>query len=206
MVIDTVSYEGDTGRPTPRARASVSRTRGATGDDNKGISRLPDGVDTDQNNVDLSTPLHHAGRAQHLAGGRLPRAAPALEIYEIQGAGLVEPVRGDVVNATDNVVTGVSAGRLLHPDPDARVDGDAETSDGVFVFTGVAPTVAVGDSVDVRGEVEEFFDFTEFGSSPLVTVDSGGNPLPAAWSSTSSPRRPISRSPTPRWSASRGCW
>ncbi|MCP3979617.1 MAG: hypothetical protein GY716_09845, partial [bacterium] len=40
--------------------------------------------------------------------------------------------------------------------------------------------VAVGDQVDVTAEVDEFFDTTELTSSPIVSVDSSGNALPAA--------------------------
>ena len=49
-VVDTVSYEGDTGAPyTERSGAGLEDT-GAEGE---GLSRCPDGVDTDVNNVDF---------------------------------------------------------------------------------------------------------------------------------------------------------
>src|SRR5690606_5223711 len=57
--------------------------------------------------------------------------------------------------------------------------GDVNTSDGIFVFTGAAPTVAVGDQVDVTGQVQEFFELTEIGANPVVTVKASGLPLPA---------------------------
>jgi len=38
----------------------------------------------------------------------------------------------------------------------ATGDGNAATSDGIFVFTSTAPTVSVGDGVSVRGSVAEF--------------------------------------------------
>ncbi len=45
--------------------------------------------------------------------------------------------------------------------PDARADASAETSNGIFVYTGAAPTVQVGDQVDVTATVAEFFNMTE---------------------------------------------
>jgi predicted extracellular nuclease len=67
-------------------------------------------------------------------------------------------------------------------------DGDDATSDALFVFTGTAPDVAVGDSVSINGTVGEF---TPGGASsnnlsttqitgPIITVESQGNALPAA--------------------------
>jgi predicted extracellular nuclease len=87
------------------------------------------------------------------------------------------------------VRTGSSRGFWLQdPSPDA----DTATSEGIFVFTGSAPSVAVGDSVLVSGTVNEFYPLssgettsstsnlsnTEIGT-PSVTVLSTGNPLPA---------------------------
>ena len=48
------------------------------------------------------------------------------------------------------------------------------------MFTGSAPSVAVGDQVDVLGTVDEFFGFTELTDNPVVTIDSAANPLPPA--------------------------
>jgi hypothetical protein len=53
-------------------------------------------------------------------------------------------------------------------------DGNPNTSDGIFVFTGGAPSVSVGDAVDVEGEVDEFFGFTEITGAPQVTVTGTG--------------------------------
>ena len=39
---------------------------------------------------------------------------------------------------------------------DPNGDGDAATSDGIFVFTNAAPTVTVGQLVRVTGVVDEF--------------------------------------------------
>ncbi|HMB53229.1 MAG TPA: lamin tail domain-containing protein, partial [Thermoanaerobaculia bacterium] len=69
---------------------------------------------------------------------------PELEIYEIQGAGLASPFAGTTVTSFDNVVTAVGPDGFAMQTPDARDDFDPVTSNGIFVFTGGAPLVAVG--------------------------------------------------------------
>jgi predicted extracellular nuclease len=101
-----------------------------------------------------------------------------LEIFAIQGSGAASPVVGSVVNTVDNVVTALASNGFFMQTPDARADASDQTSNGIFVFTGAAPTVQVGDRVDVRATVQEFFNLTEL-ASPLVTVDATGQPLPA---------------------------
>ena len=72
---------------------------------------------------------------------------------EIQGAGHVSDYVGQPV-LTTGIVTAVDTnGYYLQ---DAAGDGDARTSDAVFVFTGAAPAVAVGDALSVLGTVGEF--------------------------------------------------
>lgn len=104
--------------------------------------------------------------------------AEDLEIFEIQGSDLFSPFEDSSVFTEDNIVTAVGADGFFIQTPAARSDNDPRTSDGIFVFTGSPPTVSVGDRVDVSGTVEEFFDFTEIGGGPQVTVDSSGNTLP----------------------------
>jgi len=50
---------------------------------------------------------------------------------------------------------------------------------GIFVFN-YDYTVAEGDEVEVTGEVQEYFGFTELGAITDVTVLSSGNPVPDA--------------------------
>ena len=124
-----------------------------------------------------------AGLGAHdCEGGEEPPPPPPVqekEIWQIQGAGLASPLAGQTVKTLDNIVTGVASNGFFIQTPEARVDADAETSNGIFVFTGSAPAVQVGDQVDVTGTVAEFFNFTEI-DGPTVTVDSTGNALPAA--------------------------
>ncbi len=110
---------------------------------------------------------------------------PTVEIHEIQGAGHSAPLAGNSVTTTGIVTARRSNGFYLQdPTPDA----DDNTSDGIFVFTSLAPTVNVGDSVRVSGLVSEFrpggvasanLTTTEI-TGPTTTVLSTGNPLPAA--------------------------
>ncbi|RJP72622.1 MAG: ExeM/NucH family extracellular endonuclease [Comamonadaceae bacterium] len=74
-------------------------------------------------------------------------------IPEIQGPGPVSLRVGEVVS-TQGVVTKLLNNGFFMQDPVG--DGDATTSDGIFVFTSTAPTVAVGQAVLVNGTVGEF--------------------------------------------------
>ena len=109
-----------------------------------------------------------------------PPPPPILEIWEIQGDAASSPYSDLVVDAPDNTVTALASNGFFMQTPVSRTDWNVDTSDGIFVFTGAAPTVAVGDQVDVFGEVTEFFGFTEFTDNSVVTINSTGNPLPPA--------------------------
>ena len=62
-LVDAVSYEGDTGAPYTEGSGTGLEDPGTTGSDNLGISRFPDGTDTDQNNVDFSLRCSTPGAA-----------------------------------------------------------------------------------------------------------------------------------------------
>ncbi|MFJ8196240.1 endonuclease/exonuclease/phosphatase family protein [Streptomyces sp. NPDC096152] len=121
----------------------------------------------------------------------LPVAAHAdsVRIHDIQGTTRTSPYAGQKVTDVAGIVTGVrtygSSKGFWMQDPAA--DDDPATSEGVFVFTGSAPKVAVGDSVTVTGTVSEYVpggtssgnqSVTEI-TKPTVTVVSGGNAVPA---------------------------
>ncbi|SHI28186.1 endonuclease/exonuclease/phosphatase family protein [Streptomyces sp. 3214.6] len=120
----------------------------------------------------------------------LPAHADTVAIHDIQGTTRISPYAGKAVTGVAGIVTGVrtygsSKGFWIQdPNPDA----DPATSEGVFVFTGSTPKVAVGDSVTVTGTVSEFVpggtstgnqSITEI-TKPTVTVLSSGNAVPAA--------------------------
>jgi len=116
------------------------------------------------------------------------------EIFEIQGSGLTSPLEGQNVLTEDNIVTALGTNGFFMQTPDARDDADPETSNGIFVFLSAAPSVAVGDQVDVSGLVVEFFNLTEISTIPdSVSIDGSGNPLPAIVTldeNTPSPNQP----------------
>lgn len=105
-------------------------------------------------------------------------------IHDIQGNNTESPRLGETLTTTGIVTllrtgtnNGGAANSFFIQDP--NVDADPNTSEGILVFTGSAPTVAVGDSVRVTGTVAEFFNMTEISPTTNVTVLSTGNSLPA---------------------------
>jgi uncharacterized protein len=86
----------------------------------------------------------------------------ALRIHEIQGDRHLSPYDGEVVTGVPGVVTARRSNGFYLQDP--QPDDDAETSEGILVFTGGAPpaAAAVGASVLVSGRVDEF----RFADSP----------------------------------------
>lgn len=116
-------------------------------------------------------------------------ASPPVQIHDIQGSGNTSPLVSMMVTTT-GIVTGVKSNGFFIQEPDAMVDADPATSEGIFVFTSSAPpaAAAVGNLVQVSGVVVEFIPsadpfsppLTEISGSPSVSVLSMGNPLPAA--------------------------
>ena len=105
-------------------------------------------------------------------------------IPQIQGSGATSPKVGEVVN-TSGIVTQLLNNGFYLQDPVG--DGNPATSDGVFVFTGSAPTVAVGDSVKLGAKVAEFTSgspaagtLTELTNVSGLTILSSNNSLPLA--------------------------
>lgn len=114
-----------------------------------------------------------------------PPPVTVREIFEIQGNGNASAYANQIVETRDNIVTAVGPDGFFIQMPDFRADADPSTSNGIYVFTSSAPTVAAGDQVDVKGTVVEFFDMTEFTSNGLVvTIDAHNMPLPAYFTLT----------------------
>jgi len=176
-VIDAVSYEGDT--VAPYTEGSGTGLEDDPGVVSAGISRFPDGFDTDRNNVDLSLRCSTPGLPNTAFSAGCAQDGDALGIFDIQGSGFTSPFVGQTVTTRGNVVTGITVDGFFLQTPTADTDGDAQTSDGIFVFTDTPFGVEVGQVVDLTGEVVEFFDLTEIGSNPLIAVVGTGAPLPA---------------------------
>jgi predicted extracellular nuclease len=109
---------------------------------------------------------------------------PLIAIHDIQGATHISPKNGQFVS-TQGIVTAKRSNGFYLQDPNP--DSDPATSEGIFVFTSSAPSVNVGDKVTVVGTVSEFrsggststnLTTTEL-TSPVITLLSAGNALPA---------------------------
>ncbi len=108
-----------------------------------------------------------------------------VRIHDIQGAAHISPLNGQAVSNVPGIVTVRRSNgfNMQDPNPDANI----ATSEAIFVFTGSAPTVNVGDSVQVSGTVAEFraggasglnnLTSTEI-TGPTIAVVSTGNTLP----------------------------
>ncbi len=103
-----------------------------------------------------------------------------LAIHTIQGNGATSPFAGNAVS-TRGIVTLLKSNGYFLQEPDATVDADANTSEGIFVFTSTAPTVTVGSDVTVSGTIEEFGTGgtnTEITTVTNTIINSTGNSLP----------------------------
>ena len=111
---------------------------------------------------------------------------PPLKIYDIQGEGHRSALIGQTVS-TAGIVTAVAFNGFYLQD--AEGDGNDNTSDGIFVFTGDTPDFAVGDELALTGEVAEFIpggtdtgnlSITQLTNIADTTVLSSDNDLPEA--------------------------
>src|SRR5215510_2184003 len=73
-----------------------------------------------------------------------------IAIHDIQGSGSVSPFVGQAVTTT-GVVTAIKSNGFFLQTPDAQIDNDPKTSEGIFVFTSSAPasSVVVANSMRV---------------------------------------------------------
>ncbi|MGY1593895.1 ExeM/NucH family extracellular endonuclease [Geodermatophilus sp. SYSU D00708] len=99
---------------------------------------------------------------------------PTHEIGQVQGTGAATPLAGRQVTVRGVVVADLPGFSGFYVQAS---DGDDATSDGVFVFSPVP--VALGDTVAVSGEAQEFQGQTQIAARSDVTVCATGSPLPA---------------------------
>jgi predicted extracellular nuclease len=167
-------FEGSGPTPAPRnTNANLRAHEGCT--------------DTNNNAGDFATgsPDPRNSATPFLDCSAPPPPTPELYIHEIQGSGSASPYVGQTVKTQLTIVTGLKSNASIQ-EPDADADSDPNTSEGVFVFTSSAPSVAIGDAVIVRGTVAEFIPsadpnsppVTEISGSPTITLISSGNALP----------------------------
>ncbi len=182
-IVDFVGYGG--------ASCSETSPTSAPGNTTAVLRRFGGCLDTDNNNDDF------------VVGTPMPRnsASPIndctpdpVAIHDIQGNGLTTPLAGMLVSTTGIVTARKSNGFFLQT---PVVDADPNTSEGIFVFTSVAPTVVVGDAISVLGEANEFFNLTQINTlASFITVSSSGNALPTPVGLTTSilnPNGPVTQ-------------
>jgi len=92
-------------------------------------------------------------------------------IYEIQGQSSNSPFDGQIVK-TRGIVTAVFDRSFFIEE---RPGGAWR---GIYVWINGTPSVSVGDSVEVTGEIDEYYNTTEFTNNPTVTVLTSGLSLP----------------------------
>lgn len=90
-------------------------------------------------------------------------------IQRIQGTAHRSPLAGKLVGNVAGVVTAKSGNGFWFQS--TQPDSDPATSEGLFVFTSSAPTVAVGDAVTVKGTVVEFRPGGSGGTDNLTTTE-----------------------------------
>ncbi|QDQ29222.1 nuclease [Chitinimonas arctica] len=147
--------------------------------------------DSNSNSADFSTGMpvpRNRATAPHLCGDDGGPVEPVqARIHDIQGRAHLSPLKGRQVVQVPGVVTALMSNGFFMQD--AEPDNDPVTSEGVFVYTGSAPTVQVGDAVQVNGLVTEYrpggsnaaenLTTTEI-TAPTVRMISHGNALPVA--------------------------
>ena len=180
VLIDTVSYEGDTA--APYTEGSGAGLEDDPNDEGKSISRCPDGTDTDQNNVDFLFTDSTPGVENVCEPPPPPEMCgdPYTPIYQVQGNGSASPLV-DTEVTIEGVVTSDfqldSQLRGFHIQ-DMYGDSDPNTSDGIFIYLPATSTdVNIGDHLRLRGTVKEYYDLTELSNISMVMTCSTGNPI-----------------------------
>ena len=187
-IVDYVGFgstaNASEGSPTPppsNTTAVIRLLAGCTDTDNNNANFVA-GAPTPRNTTSPLNACNGSGGGGTGGGTTTPTAA---KIYDIQGTGSTSPlVNASVI--TSGVVTKVNNNGFYLQDP--LGDGNALTSDGIFVFTSTAPTVVVGNLVQVSGKVTEFnvgsasnalslaHTVTEI-TAPTITVQGSGQSI-----------------------------
>lgn len=92
-------------------------------------------------------------------------------IGEVQGDKIVSPFDKESVRLTGIVTARTRSGFFLQT-PDDKIDGNAETSEGIFVFTKSEPggDATIGNLVSVTGMVTEYRPKAETASLPITEL------------------------------------
>lgn len=167
-IIDMVGYGNANSYETLAApKASVSLSINRTG-----------GVDTDNNSVDFTT-----AAPTPTPSGYTPPPPTDLglkTIEEIQGTGDASPFVGNDTLTTKGIVTasyptgGFNGFYIQTPGSGGAIDMATHTeSDGLFVYsagTNSVNTVAVGEYVQVKGSISEYYGLTQITPTTAASV------------------------------------
>lgn len=142
-----------------------------------------------------------AGIADGSASGTI-RNDDRYFIWQVQGAGNCSPLvttgacnagnlAGPAVDLRASVVTAVGADGYVLQTPDAEADADPRTSNGIYVFDPAgAASLQVGDLVEIRGRVKEYYGLTEIDQVESRTVRAQGQALPTPVEFSEAANRP----------------
>ncbi|RZU31524.1 ExeM/NucH family extracellular endonuclease [Blastococcus saxobsidens] len=180
-VLEFLSYEGELTATDGPAAGTTSTDIGVS---EEGV---PEGQSLSRTYDATSDALVWAGRAPATRGTVNPAGTtepepepepavcdvtPTHEIGAVQGSGAQPELAGQEVTVRGTVVGDVPGLSGFHLQ-DVDGDGDAATSDGIFVFSPVA--VDLGDAVAVTGAVQEYFGQTQISSRQDVAVCADGS-------------------------------
>lgn len=180
---------GDTITLNDGSRDAASESYGSEGGSNQSLTRDPDLTGAFVQHTTVGSALFSPGTRND--GSTFDGCSVSIldaAIYEVQGNANASPLTGNIVR-----VEGVVTGDFQDGDADTQSslrgfylqdaigDGDAATSDGIFVFDGSAPGVDVnpGDVLRVVGVVDEFFGETQIEASSVEVLAVGGSVAPA---------------------------
>ena len=104
----------------------------------------------------------HATTAEQSTKDTKDSSTKSIEIHDIQGEGHQSPYDGKKVNNIKGIVTyqyELNGGKYLHIEtPDDKQDNNANTSEGLIIYTGNQNYDAKkGDLVNVTGTVDEYY-------------------------------------------------
>lgn len=174
-VVEFLSYEGTmtatNGVATGQTSIDIGVSETTSTPTGQSLQRTGDGP------TDWIGPREATPGVDNDSEGPGPGEPTELLISEIQGSGTATMRAGEYVLVSAVVTYTVSNGFFLQEEVTDQ-DGNALTSEGIFVFTGGAPSVAAGDLVEVAGSVVEFSGLTEITDLVSVNQISTGNALP----------------------------
>ena len=98
-------------------------------------------------------------------------AQKEVAINAVQGDGNISPYEGKIVRLEGIVTARIAKGFFIQT-PDAKIDDNPKTSEGIYVFTGREATseATIGNLVSVTGEVQEYRYKTALSSLTLTEL------------------------------------